>query len=93
MPATFAYCAGMTTIQYTLRTVPKSVDSALRRIAATENKSLNTVAIEALTRGLELEKEGSAHSDLDALIGTWVEDQTFDQVIAEFGQVDMDVWK
>ena len=79
--------------QYTLRAVPPAVDRALRRRARQEAKSLNTVAVEALARGLELDAKPVQHTDLDGLIGTWQEDPAFDQAVAEFERIDADAWK
>ena len=81
MPAFLAYTACMENRQYTLRSVPADIDRALRRRAKADDKSLNTVAIEALSR------------DLDALIGSWQEDPGFDQAIADFERVDEEAWK
>jgi hypothetical protein len=41
-------------MQYTIREIPKHVDSALRAKAKTDGKSLNQVAVETLQRGLGL---------------------------------------
>ena len=79
--------------QYTLRAVPKPIDRALRRRARQEAKSLNTVAVEALARGLELEGKPIEHTDLDALIGSWREDKAFDRAVADFERVDPEAWK
>jgi hypothetical protein len=83
----------MTEAQYTIRAVPAAIDRALRRRAKEEEKSLNTVAVEALARGLELDTQPREHTDLDALIGTWQKDPAFDRAIAEFSKVDEDAWK
>jgi hypothetical protein len=79
--------------QYTLRAVPPVIDRALRRRAKQEAKSLNTVAVEALARGLELNGKPAVHTDLDALVGTWREDKAFDRAIADFERVDPAAWK
>ena len=70
------------TVQYTVRNVPAHVDTALRRKAQIERKSLNEVLREALIR----EAEGTdvperLHTDLDALAGSWVEDPGFNEAI------------
>jgi len=83
----------MINTQYTIRTVPASVDRALRRRAKQEAKSLNAVAVEALARGLELDAKPVEHTDLDALIGSWQEDPAFDRAVADFERVDEDAWK
>lgn len=79
--------------QYTIRAVPSAIDRALRRRAKQETKSLNTVAVEALARGLELDAKPIEHTDLDALIGSWQEDKAFDRAVADFERVDEDAWK
>ena len=93
MPAIKAYIACTMTMQYTLRAVPAAIDRALRHRAREEAKSLNTVLIEALARGLELDAKPLEHTDLDALIGTWQEDPAFDRAIADFDKVDEEAWK
>jgi plasmid stability protein len=93
MPAFIGYTACMINTQYTIRTVPASVDRALRRRAKQEAKSLNAVAVEALARGLELDAKPVEHTDLDALIGSWQEDPAFDRAVADFERVDEDAWK
>jgi hypothetical protein len=79
-------------IQYTLRAVPRSIDEELRRRAAEQRRSLNDVAIEALQEGLDLQRE-QVHTDLDELIGTWVEDPEFDKAMAAQDQIDEELWK
>jgi hypothetical protein len=79
--------------QYTLRRIPARLDSALRRRARQEQRSLNEVALEALERGLGLTAEPLRHHDLDDLAGTWVDDPAFDQAIAAMDQVDPELWK
>lgn len=80
-------------MQYTIRAVPAAIDRALRRQAKQEAKSLNTVTVEAIARGLELDARPTEHTDLDALIGSWQEDPAFDRAIADFERVDDEAWK
>ncbi len=93
MQASFDYTACTMSTQYTIRAVPVAIDRALRRRARQEAKSLNTVAVEALSRGLELDAKPVEHTDLDALIGTWQEDKEFDRAVADFDKVDVEAWK
>jgi len=74
--------------QYTIRSIPDAIDSALRRLAKQESKSLNTVTVEALARGLALEAAAIENSDLDSLVGSWQEDSAFDQAVADFERID-----
>ena len=78
-------------MQYTIRAVPSAIDRALRQIARREAKSLNTVVVEALARGVDAVP--IAHADLDHLIGTWEEDPDFDRAVADFQRVDDEAWK
>lgn len=80
-------------IQYTLRNVPPALDRALRRRAKQLSKSLNEVALEALTRGAGVEHEVREHADLDFLFGSWVDDPEFDQAIADQRKIDPDLWR
>ncbi|MDZ4288980.1 MAG: hypothetical protein U0984_13520 [Prosthecobacter sp.] len=93
MPASVAYIACIMKAQYTIRAVPPAIDRALRRRAKQEAKSLNAVAVEALARGLELDAKPVEHTDLDALVGSWQEDQGFDRAMADFERIDEEVWK
>ena len=79
--------------QYTIRAVPPAIDTALRRRARQEDKSLNAVVVEALARGLELGATMAEYTDLDGLIGSWKDDKAFDRVITDFEQVNEEAWK
>jgi hypothetical protein len=92
MPAFHAYSACTMKTQYTIRAVPAAVDRALRRRAKREAKSLNTTALEALARGLELDAQPVEHTDLDALVGSWQEDPAFDRAVADFERIDEEAW-
>ena len=88
-----AYNAGTMSRQYTIRAVPAAIDKELRRRAKRESKSLNAVVVEALCRGLELSLNPVEHTDLDFLIGSWQEDPSFDQAIADFDRIDEEACK
>jgi len=83
----------MTSQQYTIRAVPAAIDQALRQRAHRESKSLNTVTLEALAKGLELDAQPVIHHDLDDLIGSWEEDPGFDAAMLEFSRIDEDFTK
>jgi len=80
-------------MRYTLRKIPRDVDAALRQRAKQEGKSLNQIALEALSRGLGTAQSPSKFHDLDFVIGTWVEDPEFDKIIEEQRQIDSEMWK
>ena len=55
-------------IQYTIRRVPRSLDSELRREARSSGKSLNTLVVETLQQA-KLPSSAVAHDDLDWFVG------------------------
>lgn len=69
------------TIQYTIRSVPRSVDRALRRMAATANQSLNAVLLDVVSRAVGGDPENREHRDLDSFIGSWVADPATDAAL------------
>ena len=89
MPASRAYTAYM---QYTLRNIPASVDSLLRRRAREEGKSLNEAAIDALVRGLGLAGERVKRRDVSDIAGSWHADKATDDALTDQRLVDRDLW-
>lgn len=79
--------------QYTVRNVPPSVDRALRRKAAEHGASLNDIVLAALAREAGLAQEAVAYDDLDALIGSWVEDSAVDEALREQRKVHARDWE
>jgi hypothetical protein len=86
------YCVYMKSMQYTIRQIPSQVDDALRKKARTEGRSLNEIAVEAITMGAGLAETPIAFHDLDSLIGTWKADPEFDEIIRAQDQVDPHLW-
>jgi hypothetical protein len=78
-------------VQYTIRGIPAHVDRALRAQAKKERKSLNELAVEALRQSIG--ESGKVYTDLDDLIGTWVEDPEFDKIMEEQRQIDEELWR
>ncbi|MBI4716538.1 MAG: Arc family DNA-binding protein [Planctomycetes bacterium] len=78
--------------QYTIRRVPEAVDRALRKRAREQGRSLNEVALAALAQAVA-PGQPKVYTDLDGLIGTWVEDPEFDRAVAEQDQIDEDAWR
>ena len=82
------------TLQYTVRSVPAHVDSALRRKAREEGKSLNQVLCEALLKEAEGPAlSGRSYTDLNALAGSWVDVPGFDDAIQAQDRVDEALWR
>jgi plasmid stability protein len=80
-------------MQYTIRRIPRAVDAALRRRAKAEGRSLNAVAVSALTEGLGVDCAHEPVRDLSDIAGTWQPDPAFDEAIAAQNQIDEALWK
>jgi len=78
--------------QYTIRQVPEDVDEALRKWAVREGASINAVALQALKTGAGVGQESPRYHDLDALAGTWVQDEAFDKAVEVFEKIDEGLW-
>jgi hypothetical protein len=80
-------------VQYTLRQIPQALDEALRKKSRQDGKSLNQTAIEVLQTGLALHGNSIRHRDLDFMVGSWVEDASFDEAIRSQDRVDPKLWR
>jgi len=80
-------------MQYTLRNIPDYLDAALRGSAREQGKSLNEVAVEALTRGAGLAETQQRQRDLQDIARSWHKDPTFDAALATQDTVDEEMWR
>jgi hypothetical protein len=90
-----AYYVGMKrhpTRQYTIRSVPAALDRELRQQSRRQGKSLNEVALDALTRGAGHAEEHRVFTDLDDCIGTWDDDPGFAAALAAQDVVEPSAW-
>lgn len=92
-PLNSAYMQAKLEVQYTLRQIPPALDAALRRKSQEDGKSINQTAIEVLHTGLALSGNAIKHRDLDFMIGSWVEDPSFDEAIRSQDRVDRKLWE
>ena len=72
--------------------------AALKRRAAKEDASVNTLVLRLIEQGLGLRRAApglTRHDDLDALAGTWREQdvRAFERATAPFAEVDAALWK
>ncbi|HOV37826.1 MAG TPA: hypothetical protein PLG79_03815 [Spirochaetales bacterium] len=79
--------------QLTIRKVPLLVADRIKILSAKEGKSMNTLSIEILQRGLGLEGEVPVNHDLDEFIGTWKNDPEFDGVLESMRNIEPELWK
>jgi hypothetical protein len=88
------YHAGMkkqaSSVQYTVRGVPREVDVVLRRKAAKRNVSLNQMIVEELS---EAAIGARMRADFSDLVGKWTPDTAFDEILAAGRQIDPDKWR
>jgi hypothetical protein len=79
--------------QYTIRGVQPDVDQALRKEAQVQHMSLNAFLIQELQRIAEHASEPVRYHDLDFLIGSMPDGAEVDEVLAEFGKIDEELWR
>ena len=77
-------------IQYTIRGVPDEVDRALRQKAGQRKQSLNQVILDELA---DVTLGRRQRADFSDLVGKWVPDRAFDEILASQRQIDPDKWK
>lgn len=77
-------------VQYTIRGIPPEVDAVLRQKAAQQKQSLNQLIVDELT----LATIGHLpRGDFSDLVGQWVEDAAFDEIMNGQRRIDWDKWK
>ncbi len=77
-------------IQYTIRGIPREVDRVLRQKAARRKQSLNQVILEELTTAAI---GGRRRADFSDVVGRWIPDSAFDEILASQRRIDRDKWK
>ncbi len=80
-------------MQYTLRDIPKLVDAALRKRAKRERKTLNQVAVEALSEGLGVAAESAPRRSVRDLLGARTRDPELEAALAAQRQIDPEIWR
>ena len=77
-------------VQYTIRGIPREVDRVLRQKAARRKQSLNQLIVDELTAATI---GHSPRADFSDLVGQWVPDPAFDDIMAAQRAIDWDKWK
>jgi hypothetical protein len=80
-------------MQYTIRGVPKALDSALRERARASRKSLNEATIDALAEGSGLADKARKRRSFGDIAGTWKADKALEDALAAQDTVDEGLWK
>jgi hypothetical protein len=78
----------------TIRGCDDALMDAIRREGQLRSESINKLALEALEARYGTGKKARRHSDLDALSGTWSEDEArrFDDALADTRTIDPEDW-
>lgn len=79
----------------TLEHLPDALLAALTSKAASEGRSVQEVAQDALAKGLAIgaTNGNTIKRDLSDVVGTWVEDPEFDAAMKTFERIDPGLWK
>jgi hypothetical protein len=80
-------------MQYTIRDIPKKVDSALRANARSQGKSLNQAAVEAMQIGVGITEHPVKRRDLSEFANTWIDDPEVDAALRDQDRIDPEMWK
>ncbi len=77
----------------TVRNVPEALAEALEREKGRRGESLNQTVLDLLSQGLGV--EGRRSNGLARLAGRWSEAEfaEFQQAVAEFEQIDDELWQ
>jgi len=83
----------MNSRQYTLRGISPDLDRCIREASQRSGQSINSIAVEALEARF-LTPSGERHySDMDDLIGTWVNDPDSEAAWKSMRSIDEALWK
>lgn len=82
-----AYNVGMNTTQYTIRSVPKKLDTFLRRQARLKGKSLNQTVLNYIEQATKLDMQ-EGDDNFDWLFGANTMDEETLRAITELKQID-----
>ncbi len=80
----------------TIRGIDPVLSNAIKSLAVENQESINQTALKILkdAAGVSFKPVFRTFTDLDALAGTWSEDdeQQFNQVVAHFNKIDQELW-
>ena len=92
MPATLPASIQIS-MQYTIRKIPRPVDAALRRRAKRDRKTLNQVAVEAMSEGLGSILESARRRSLSDLLGARSKDPDLEIALKAQRRIDPKLWR
>ena len=81
----------------TIRGLTEAETARLKREAASRGSSVNALLKQLVRKGLGLEKprREQRHAELDALAGTWSEEEAtaFARAVEPFEQIEPELWR
>ena len=80
-------------MQYTIRGIPPSIDTALRARARADGTSLNEAVVAALAEGAGVADAPRKRRDLGDIAGTWKAHKALEAALAAQDRVDEDLWR
>ena len=81
-------------MQITLPNIPDELERALKERASAEHKSVASLVLDALARGLGIEPQQPVKKrDLSDIAGTWGVDAETEAALEEQGRIDPELWK
>ena len=86
----------MSALNFNLRNIPPDVMLLLKKEAAKQKVSVNSLILETIERelGVSRRTKKTVYHDLDSLAGTWSDKdkKTFDERIKSFETIDQELW-
>lgn len=86
----------MSASNFNLRKVTPNVMSLLKKEAAKQKISVNSLILQIIEQGLGVthQTKKTAYHDLDSLAGTWTpaDKKTFDDNVKSFDKIDKELW-
>lgn len=86
----------MTALNFNLRNISPDVMVLLKKEAAKQNVSVNSLILQTIERelGVSRQTKKAVFHDLDRLAGTWSDKdkKTFDERIKPFETIDQELW-
>lgn len=83
----------MSSLQYTIRNIPHSVDKVIRKRAKASGKSFNQTVVDILTLQTFGTVAPPSDDNFDWLYDKNTLDESFDDAIEELSQVDKTLWQ
>jgi len=84
-------------MNFNLRNVPEAVMILLKKEAAKQNVSVNSLILKSIENSFHIAKPQKKiiHHDLDHLAGTWTEKdkKDFDDKTKSFERIDQELWE